>query len=92
MHQVSPSITGTFMLTSSNSVLEETQVTFGSKSPTSINISKSNDFVSCDNSDKSSESETHDFGSCVSSPMPADSFFTVDVKILPKSDVKDPSP
>nr|GFC57384.1 hypothetical protein [Tanacetum cinerariifolium] len=25
MHQVSPSITGTFMLTSSNSVLEETQ-------------------------------------------------------------------
>nr|GEZ93137.1 hypothetical protein [Tanacetum cinerariifolium] len=26
------------------------------------------------------------------SPMPADSFSTVDVKILPKSDVKDPSP
>nr|GEZ50745.1 putative ribonuclease H-like domain-containing protein [Tanacetum cinerariifolium] len=92
MHEVSPSITGTFMLTSSNSVLKETQVTFGSKSPTSINISESNDFVSCDNSDKSSESETHDFASCVSSPMPADSFFTVDVKILPKSDVKDPSP
>nr|GEX55632.1 putative RNA-directed DNA polymerase [Tanacetum cinerariifolium] len=43
-------------------------------------------------SDKSSESKTHDFASCVSSPMPADSFSTVDVKILPKSDVKDPSP
>nr|GEV24471.1 ribonuclease H-like domain-containing protein [Tanacetum cinerariifolium] len=43
-------------------------------------------------SDKSSESETHNFASCVSSPMPADSFSTVDVKILSKSDVKDPSP
>nr|GEZ36462.1 integrase, catalytic region, zinc finger, CCHC-type, peptidase aspartic, catalytic [Tanacetum cinerariifolium] len=42
--------------------------------------------------ERSSESETHDFASCVSSPMPADSFFTVDVKILQKSDVKDPSP
>nr|GEZ78954.1 hypothetical protein [Tanacetum cinerariifolium] len=30
-------------------------------------------------SDKSSKSETHDFASCVSSPMPADSFSTVDV-------------
>nr|GFC35181.1 putative ribonuclease H-like domain-containing protein [Tanacetum cinerariifolium] len=29
--------------------------------------------------------------SCVLSPIPADSFSTVDVKILPKSDVKDPS-
>nr|GFC32253.1 ribonuclease H-like domain, reverse transcriptase, RNA-dependent DNA polymerase [Tanacetum cinerariifolium] len=56
MHEVPPSITRTFMPTSSNSVLEETQTTFGSKSPTSINTSKSNDFVSCDNSDKSSES------------------------------------
>nr|GEU62568.1 hypothetical protein [Tanacetum cinerariifolium] len=62
------------------------------ESPTSINTSDSNDFISCDNSDKSLESETHDFASCVSSPMPADSFSTVDVKILPKFDVKDPSP
>nr|GFA01075.1 hypothetical protein [Tanacetum cinerariifolium] len=92
MHEVPPSITRTFMLTSSHSVLEETQVTFGSKSLTSINTSDSNDFVSCDNSDKSSESETHDFASCVSSPMPVDSFSTVDIQILPKSDVKDPSP
>nr|GEX97876.1 ribonuclease H-like domain-containing protein [Tanacetum cinerariifolium] len=91
-HEVPPSITGTFMPTFSNSVLEETQVTFGSKSPTSINTSDSNDFVSCDNSDKSSESETHDFASCVSSPMPAVSFSTIDVQILPKSDVKDLSP
>nr|GFA66036.1 ribonuclease H-like domain-containing protein [Tanacetum cinerariifolium] len=43
-------------------------------------------------SDKSSESKTHDFASCVSSPKTNDSFSTVDVKILPKSDVKDPSP
>nr|GEU77422.1 ribonuclease H-like domain-containing protein [Tanacetum cinerariifolium] len=42
-------------------------------------------------SDKSSASETYDFTSCVSSPKTNDSFFTVDVKILPKSDVKDPS-
>nr|GEZ93765.1 ribonuclease H-like domain, reverse transcriptase, RNA-dependent DNA polymerase [Tanacetum cinerariifolium] len=90
MHEVSPTITGTS--TSSNSVLKETQVTFGSKSPTSITTFKANDFVSCDNSDKSSESENHDFASCVSSPLPADSFSPVDVKILPKSDVQDPSP
>nr|GEV66805.1 reverse transcriptase domain-containing protein [Tanacetum cinerariifolium] len=43
-------------------------------------------------SDKSSASETYDFASCVSSPKTSDSFSTVDVKILPKSDVKDPSP
>nr|GEZ85930.1 ribonuclease H-like domain-containing protein [Tanacetum cinerariifolium] len=92
MHEVPPCITGTFMPTSSNSKLEETHVTFGLKSPTSINTSESNDFVSCDNSDKSSESETHDFASCVSSPTTTDSFSTVDVKILPKSGVTDPSP
>nr|GEZ16439.1 ribonuclease H-like domain-containing protein [Tanacetum cinerariifolium] len=43
-------------------------------------------------SPKSSESETYDFASCVSSPKTNDSFSTVDVKILPKYDVKDPSP
>nr|GEZ77752.1 hypothetical protein [Tanacetum cinerariifolium] len=43
-------------------------------------------------SDKSSPSETYDFASCVSSPKTNDSFSTIDVKILPKSDVKDPSP
>nr|GEU64216.1 ribonuclease H-like domain-containing protein [Tanacetum cinerariifolium] len=42
--------------------------------------------------DKSSKSATYDFASCVSSPKTNDSFPTVDVKILQKSDVKDPSP
>nr|GEV57382.1 ribonuclease H-like domain-containing protein [Tanacetum cinerariifolium] len=93
MHEVPPSITGTFMPTSYKSDLEETPVTFGSKSNTSsIDTSESNDFVSCDNSDKSSESETYDFASCVSSPKTNDSFSTVDVMILPKSNVKDLSP
>nr|GEU35131.1 xylulose kinase-1 [Tanacetum cinerariifolium] len=50
MHEVPPSITRTFMPTSYKYDLEETQVTFGSKS----NTSESNDFVFCDNSDKSS--------------------------------------
>nr|GEZ08635.1 hypothetical protein [Tanacetum cinerariifolium] len=93
MHEVAPSITGTFMPTSDKSDLEETQVTFGSKSNTSlINTFESNYFVSCDNNDKSLESKSHDFASCVSSPKTNDSFSTVDVNILPKSDVKDPSP
>nr|GEY99566.1 hypothetical protein [Tanacetum cinerariifolium] len=43
-------------------------------------------------SDKSSASETYDFTSCVSNPKTNDFFSTVDVKILPKSDVKDPCP
>nr|GEU48374.1 copia protein [Tanacetum cinerariifolium] len=93
MHGVPPPITGTFMPTSYKSDLEETQATFGSKSNnSSINTSKSNDFVSCDNSDKSLASETYDFASCVSSPKTNDSFYIIDVKILPKSYVKDPSP
>nr|GEW88568.1 hypothetical protein [Tanacetum cinerariifolium] len=92
MHEVPPPITRTFMPTSYKSDLEETQATFGLKSNTSsINTSESNEFVSCDNSDKSSASETYDFASCVLSPKTNDSLFTVDVKILPKSDVKDPS-
>nr|GFB19800.1 ribonuclease H-like domain, reverse transcriptase, RNA-dependent DNA polymerase [Tanacetum cinerariifolium] len=58
MHEVPPSITGTLMPTSYKYDLEETPVTFGSKSNTSsINTFESNDFVSCDNSDKSLESE-----------------------------------
>nr|GEX58930.1 ribonuclease H-like domain-containing protein [Tanacetum cinerariifolium] len=93
MHEVSPPIIGTFMPTSYKSDLEETQETFGSNSNTSsINTSDSNDFVPYDNSDKSSASKTYDFASCVSSPKTNDSFSTVDVKIFPKSDVKDPSP
>nr|GEV32469.1 putative ribonuclease H-like domain-containing protein [Tanacetum cinerariifolium] len=92
MHEVSPPITGTFMPTSYKSDLAETQATFGLKSNTSsLNTSDTNDFVSCDNSDKSLASETYDFTSCVLSPKTNDSFSTVDVKILPKFDVKDPS-
>nr|GEY37206.1 ribonuclease H-like domain-containing protein [Tanacetum cinerariifolium] len=72
--------------------LAETQATFGPKSNTSsIPTYESNDFVSCDNSDKSSASETYDFASCVSSPKTNDSFSTVDVKLLPKFDIKGPS-
>nr|GEZ28627.1 hypothetical protein [Tanacetum cinerariifolium] len=92
MHEVPPPITGTFMPTSYQSDLAETQATFGSKSNTSsIPTFESNNFVSFDNSDKSSASKTYDFASCVSSPKTNDSFSTVDVKLLPKSDVKDPS-
>nr|GEV80513.1 ribonuclease H-like domain-containing protein [Tanacetum cinerariifolium] len=90
MHKVPPPITGTFMPTSYKSDLAETQATFGSKSNTSsLNTSDINDFVSYDNSDKSSVSETYDFTSCVLSPKTNNS---VDVKILPKFDVKDPNP
>nr|GFC42060.1 hypothetical protein [Tanacetum cinerariifolium] len=93
MHEVPPPITRTFMPTSYKSDLAETQATFGSKYNTSsLNTSDTNDSVSCDNSNKSSSSETYDFTSCVSSPKTNDSFSTVDVKILPKYDVKDPSP
>nr|GEU38674.1 xylulose kinase-1 [Tanacetum cinerariifolium] len=75
MHEVPPPITGTFMPTSYQSDLAETQETFGSKFNTSsISTSESNDFVSCDNSDKSSASETYDFASCVSIPKANDSF------------------
>nr|GEZ73118.1 putative ribonuclease H-like domain-containing protein [Tanacetum cinerariifolium] len=61
MHKVPPPITGTFMPTSYQSDLAETQATF----------------------------ETYDFVSCVLSPKTNESFSTVDVKLLPKSDVKD---
>nr|GEV56911.1 putative ribonuclease H-like domain-containing protein [Tanacetum cinerariifolium] len=90
MHEVPPPISGTFMPTSYQSDLAETQATFSSKYNTSsILTSESNDFVSCDNSDKSSASETYDFASCVLSPKTNDSFSTVDVKLLPKSNLKD---
>ncbi|GJW89502.1 hypothetical protein Tco_0164842 [Tanacetum coccineum] len=60
MHAVPPSIIGTYMPTPYKSDTEETQVSYGSKSDnnTSETLSESNDFVSCDNSDKSSDSET----------------------------------
>ncbi|GJU34490.1 hypothetical protein Tco_1182844 [Tanacetum coccineum] len=68
MHVVPPPITGTFMPPSNNPDLDDTQVTYGSKSNNYFETnSVSNDFVSCDNSDKSSDSETTGFASCVSS-------------------------
>ncbi|GJY17357.1 putative ribonuclease H-like domain-containing protein [Tanacetum coccineum] len=68
MHVVPPPITGTFMPPSNKPDLDDTQVTYGSKSNNYFETnSVSNDFVSCDNSDKSSDSETTGFASCVSS-------------------------
>ncbi|GJX12031.1 putative ribonuclease H-like domain-containing protein [Tanacetum coccineum] len=68
MHVVPPPLTGTFMPPSNNLDLDDTQFTYGSKSNNYVETnSVSNDFVSCDNSDKSLDSETTDFASCVSS-------------------------
>ncbi|GKF62237.1 hypothetical protein Tco_0182291, partial [Tanacetum coccineum] len=68
MHAVPPPITGTFMTPSNNPDLDDTQVTYGLKSNNYFETnSVSNDFVSCDNSDKSSDSETTGFASCASS-------------------------
>ncbi|GJX83238.1 retrovirus-related pol polyprotein from transposon TNT 1-94 [Tanacetum coccineum] len=68
MHAVPPPITGHFMPPSNNPDLDDTQFTYGSKSNNySETNSVSNDFVSCDNSDKSSDLETTDFASCISS-------------------------
>ncbi|GJX53494.1 putative ribonuclease H-like domain-containing protein [Tanacetum coccineum] len=68
MHVVPPPIAGTFMPPSNMPDLDDTQVTYGSKSNTHFDTnSVSNDFVSCDNSDKSSDSETTGFASCASS-------------------------
>ncbi|GKD58792.1 hypothetical protein Tco_1296301, partial [Tanacetum coccineum] len=68
MHVVPPPIIGTFMPPSNKPNLDDTLVTYGSKSNNYWETnSVSNDFVSCDNSDKSSDSEITDFASCVSS-------------------------
>ncbi|GJW89500.1 putative ribonuclease H-like domain-containing protein, partial [Tanacetum coccineum] len=73
--------------------IEETQVSYGSKSDnkTSETLSESNDFVSYDNSDKSSDSET--YASCDSSLKTKTKDFppAVDIKTLPESDVEDPN-
>ncbi|GJX23613.1 putative ribonuclease H-like domain-containing protein [Tanacetum coccineum] len=68
MHVVPSPITGTFMPPSNKPDLDDTQVTYGSKSNNYFETnSVSNDFVSYDNSDKSSDSETTGFASYVSS-------------------------
>ncbi|GKG07288.1 hypothetical protein Tco_0330257 [Tanacetum coccineum] len=93
MHAVPPPITGTYMPSPYHSDIEETQVSYGSKSDnkTSETLSESNDFVSCDNSDKSSDSET--YASCDPSLKTQTKDFppTVDIKTLPESDVEDPN-
>ncbi|GJY17186.1 ribonuclease H-like domain-containing protein [Tanacetum coccineum] len=93
MHTVPPPITGTYMPSPYQSDIEETQVSYGSKSDNNISdtISESNDFVSCDNSDKSSDSETH--ASCDSSlkTQTKDIPPAVDIQTLPESDVEDPN-
>ncbi|GKF79254.1 hypothetical protein Tco_0234822, partial [Tanacetum coccineum] len=67
MHVVPPPLTGTFMPPSNNPDLD-TQVTYGLRSNNYFETnSVSNDFVSYDNNDKSSDSETTGFASCVSS-------------------------
>ncbi|GJV36032.1 putative ribonuclease H-like domain-containing protein [Tanacetum coccineum] len=80
MHAVPPSITGTYMPIPYKSDIEETQVSYGSKSDnkTSETLSESNDFVSCDNSDKSSDSET--YASCDSSLKTKTNDFPPDVE------------
>ncbi|GJV44112.1 putative ribonuclease H-like domain-containing protein [Tanacetum coccineum] len=62
-----------------------------SDNKTSEILSESNDFVSCDNSDKSSDSET--YASCDSSLKTKTNNFppAVDIKTLPESDVEDPN-
>ncbi|GKF30016.1 hypothetical protein Tco_0096358, partial [Tanacetum coccineum] len=73
--------------------IEETQVSYGSKSDnkSSETLSESNDFVSCDNSDKSSDSET--YASCDSSLKTKTNDFppAVDITTLPESDIEDPN-
>ncbi|GKE54714.1 hypothetical protein Tco_1489870 [Tanacetum coccineum] len=99
MHAVPPPITGTFMPPSNKPDIDDTQYTYGSKSNLSVDTnSGSNDFVSCDNSDKSSDSETTDFGSCVSSVQTSSSksndqlaSSSVDLKTLHKTDDLRPS-
>ncbi|GJZ92130.1 putative ribonuclease H-like domain-containing protein [Tanacetum coccineum] len=101
MHAVPSPITGTFMPPSKRTDLDDTQVTYGSKSNNHFETnSVSNDFVSYDNSDKSSDSETTGFASCVSSVKSSSSktnehlasaSSSVDFKTVSKTDDQKPS-
>ncbi|GJZ78052.1 putative ribonuclease H-like domain-containing protein [Tanacetum coccineum] len=101
MHVVPPPIIGTFMPPSNRPDLDDTQFTYGSKSNISFETnSVSNDFVSYDNSDKSSDSETTDFASCVSSVKSSSSKTneplastpsSVDFKTMSETAVQQPS-
>nr|GEV19274.1 hypothetical protein [Tanacetum cinerariifolium] len=68
MKAVPPPISGDYTSLSDHIDLDESQMSYGTKSSTSCNSkSVSNDFVSCDDSDKSSEVSTNDFASSDSS-------------------------
>ncbi|GJV12279.1 ribonuclease H-like domain-containing protein [Tanacetum coccineum] len=79
MKAVPPPLSGNYIPLSDTTDLDETQMTYGKNSTCSIDsISVSNDFISCDNSDKSSEIKSNDYALCVSSvkssePITADS-------------------
>nr|GEU39864.1 ribonuclease H-like domain, reverse transcriptase, RNA-dependent DNA polymerase [Tanacetum cinerariifolium] len=79
MKVVPPPLIGDYTSLSDHSDLDESQMSYGTKSSTSSDSkSVSNDFVSCDDSDKSSEVNTNDFASSDSSvksskPKPNDS-------------------
>ncbi|GKB55734.1 putative ribonuclease H-like domain-containing protein [Tanacetum coccineum] len=100
LHAVPGPITGTFMPPSNKPDIDDTQDTYGSKSNNHFETnSVSNDFVSCDNSDKSSDSETTGFASCVSSVKSsslktkdqlASASSSVDLKTLHKTDDQGP--
>ncbi|GKC00605.1 putative ribonuclease H-like domain-containing protein [Tanacetum coccineum] len=95
MHAVPPPITGTFMPPSNKPDIDDTQFTYGSKSNTySESNSVSNDFVSCETSDKSSDSETTDFASCASSVNSSSTMTnassSADLKTLHKTDDQGP--
>ncbi|GJW95209.1 hypothetical protein Tco_0174881 [Tanacetum coccineum] len=68
MKAVSPPLSGDYTPLSDHTDLDESQMSYGTKSSTSGDSnSVSNDFVSCDNSDKSSEVNSNDFASSDSS-------------------------
>ncbi|GJX54242.1 ribonuclease H-like domain-containing protein, partial [Tanacetum coccineum] len=100
LHVVPGPITGTFMPPSNKPDIDDTQYTYGSKSNNCVETtSVSNDFVSCDNSDKSSDSETTNFASYVSSVQTSSSktneplasaSSSVDLKNLHKTDDQGP--
>ncbi|GKA45795.1 ribonuclease H-like domain-containing protein [Tanacetum coccineum] len=68
MKAVPPPLSGDYTPLSDHTDLDESQMSYGTKSSTSGDSnSVSNDFVSCDNSDKSSEVNSNDFASSDSS-------------------------
>ncbi|GJU06781.1 putative ribonuclease H-like domain-containing protein [Tanacetum coccineum] len=68
VNAVPPPLSGDYTPLSDHTDLDESQMSYGTKSSTSGDSnSVSNDFVSCDNSDKSSEVNSNDFASSDSS-------------------------